>query len=185
MAEILLTGAAYFRSGAAWSEEQVGNAWAGGPVPSVLRYTFQAPSVGARSVSLSFTKWYLETGSKIPLRFFIGTDPESHIDADSTFPYTGDLTVQSDGTTMTGSGEIRLLPGRTYYLWLFPAEGSYGIYSWENAAAVFTSSGASGGARIGADKKLHLCAIGQEDGSKRLYLPCVYDAAAGQWKLQS
>lgn len=186
MAEITLAGAEYFRSGAEWYYEHAGNAWSGDtPVPSVLRYSFSAPSVGARTVTLSVTGWYLETGNYIPLRFYIGTSDSSHIDADSTFEYIGELDIQSDSVTMAGGGEIMLLPGKTYYLWIFPADGNYGIYSWENAVAALVTSGAAGGARIGADKKRYLCAIGQPGGGKKLYLPCVYDAAAGNWKLQS
>lgn len=186
MAEIVLNNPEYFRSGESWPYAQVGNALSGSKaVPSVVRYSFKAPAAGARAVSLSFSKWYLETGAKVPLRFYIGTDPDSHIDADGSFPYTGELSVPESGPTIDGIGQILLLPGKDYYLWVFPSDGNFGIYSWENAQAAFISSGASGGGRIGADKKLHLCAIGQPDGSKKLYLPCVYDAAAGKWKLQS
>jgi hypothetical protein len=186
VAEIVLNNPEYFRSGESWPYAQVGNALSGSKaVPSVVRYSFTAPPTGARSVSVSFTKWYLETGNRVPLRFFIGTDPEDHIDADGSYPYTGELTVPASGPSIDGSGDILLLPGKAYYLWVFPSDGNFGIYSWENAEAAVTASGSAGGARIGADKKLHLCAIGQPDGSKKLYLPCVYDAAAGKWKLQS
>ncbi len=186
MAEVVLSGAKYYRSGSEWYYAHVGNAMSGGtPVPSVVRYSFVAPPIGARSVSVSFTKWYLGTGNRLALRFFIGVDPTDHIDADQTYPFTGDVAIQSDGVTMSGNGEVLLTPGKTYYLWVFPAETSFGIWEWENAIATLVTSGAAGGARIGADKKRYLCAIGQSDGSKRMYLPAVYDAAAGKWKLQA
>lgn len=186
MAEIILTDLTPYRSGEEWYYKHVGNAMEDSmPVPSVVRYSFTAPSVGARKVTLSITGSYLETGNPISLRFHISTSATSHIDADSTFEYTGNLDIQSDGVTMAGGGEFMLLPNKTYYLWIFPNDARFGLYGLGNAAAVLVTSGVAGGVRIGADKKLHLCAIGQKDGSKKLYLPCIYNAAAGKWKLQS
>lgn len=144
MATITLSDVKYFRSGAEHKYAQIGNAWSGGAIPTTARYSFVAPSVGATSVSFSMTSWYLYAGSFIDLRFFIGTDPNSHIDADSTYEYTGDLTIDSTNYIISGSADILLLPGQTYYLWVFPAEAKYGIYSCEKAVAILETSGAAG-----------------------------------------
>lgn len=141
MATITLSDVKYFRSGAVYLLAQIGNAWSGGAIPTTARYSFIAPSAGATSVSFSMTGWYLSAGSLIALRFFIGTDPNSHIDADSTYEYTGDLTIDS---TISGSADILLLPGQTYYLWVFPANQDYGLYSCEAAVASIETSGAAG-----------------------------------------
>lgn len=188
MAEITLSGAVHYRYGQEYSVRLVGcGLESGSPFSLVARYTFTAPRTGARHLALSFTGWYVEVGSKIPLRFFIGTDPEGYEQADTSYPYSGELTIQSDGTTMAGTADILLLPGKTYYLWLFPGSGELGYYGWleERIVGLLDASGAAGGARIGEDKKLYLAAIGQPDGSKKLYLPCVYDTSSGKWKLQS
>lgn len=141
MATITLTDAVHYRDSLEFAYDMVGNGWESslnGPLPTVARYAFSVPGVGASAVSLAFTKWYLETGQKIALRFYIGTDPESHINANPTYEYSGELSIQSDGVTIAGSAEVMLLPGRTYYLWIFPAENTYGLYGWLNETMVAT-----------------------------------------------
>lgn len=179
MSAITLLEPKYFRSGQEWDYEQVGNAYsAGKPVPSVLRYKFVAPKLGANYIKLKFSKWYLETGNNVALRFFVGTDPESHIDADGTFPYSGDLPLDDSGTYMLGESKMLLTPGKTYYLWVFPAESTFGVYSWENVEYNLESSGISGVARIGSDAKKYLSTVGG-----KLYIPVICDGSS--WKIQT
>lgn len=173
MATITLSDVTYYRSGATHPYEQIGNALSGGsPVPTVARYSFNAPHAGAQSVSLSITKWYISHGNPIALRFFVGTDASSHIDADSTYEYTGDLTVDSTNKIISGSADILLLPGRTYYLWIFPAEPSYGIYDCENAEAIVETHGSGGLVRIDNGTTLEGYSVYIEDGSEwAMYMP--------------
>lgn len=100
----------------------------------VVRYTIKAPPEGARSVKLTF---HTAGGSgdydtpDVPVRFFIGTDPDSHANAGADAEYLGQLTLGEDWMTLTGSAEIILLPNQTYYVWAFPGLNTWGWYSWD------------------------------------------------------
>ena len=102
----------------------------------VMRFTFTTGSVGAGSISWKMSYIYMYTWAypQIPMRWFIGTDPNSHLNAGAnTAEYTGDVTVHMDTTYnsesyMEGSADIMLMPNTTYYLWLFPAVASQCFY---------------------------------------------------------
>ena len=185
MATITLSDVKYYRSSAEWHYSHIGNAWeSGAACPSTARYTFTAPNVGASSVSFSLKKWYLQTGNYNALRFFIGTSATSHMNADSTYEYTGDLTVDTTNTIISGSANILLIPGKTYYLWVFPSEAKYGIYGCENAVATLETSGAAGLARIGNGSTYdgYMAYIGN-GSSFDMYIPYVGNGSG--WDLYS
>lgn len=130
MAVIELTEPVFYMGGKSGVSRVVGNDFQNNAIVSrVARYTFVAPETGAQRVSLT-----LHTGTHdggwIPLRFFIGTDPESHGNAGIHSEYTGELVLGEDYLTFTGEAEILLIPGATYYLWVFPASEQYGYYGW-------------------------------------------------------
>lgn len=190
MAAIQLSVPEFYAKGIGGSSALVGNDYGTADGFRVARYTFTAPATGAAHVELKFTGLGATDGIKVPsLRFFIGTDPDSHALAGPDDPYTADLTREDSANSYLGSADMLLIPNATYYLWVFPAKLEYAFVYWHRYTdaehASLESSGHAGAARIGAEGKRYLCAIGQADGSKRLYLPCVYDAAAGEWKLQS
>lgn len=101
----------------------------------VARYTFTSPASGASHVDVVFLDPYLGGGSYPNLRFFIGTDPDSHANAGAGSTYTGDLTFSIETVfTYKGSADIMLLPNTAYYLWVFPADTTYGWWHWNGNA---------------------------------------------------
>jgi hypothetical protein len=140
MATIDLGTPLYYRGGKGGVSTLVGidDVVNGAPVTRVARYTFQAPAPGASGISLSFTGAF-QTGAggeKIALRYFVGTDPDSHADAGAAYEYTGDLIMDANTLTFTAAADFRLLPGKTYYLWVFPAASTYGWYYWATSATM-------------------------------------------------
>lgn len=113
-----------------------------------VRYTMIAPASGATAISITFTKCKLVDGSTPPLKVYIGTDPNSHADAQKGFAYSFDLTL-SGTETYTGAGNVILLPNQTYYVWVFtnwdPAT-TYGYIDWPNGTSGITAT-TSGGTR--------------------------------------
>ena len=102
----------------------------------VARCIIQAPQEGAYGVTLTIQTSYLEGGENataIPLRFFIGTEPESHANAGPDSVFHGEMTRYTDNNKpiFTGSADIVLLPNQTYYVWIFPGEDKFGWYFWE------------------------------------------------------
>lgn len=114
----------------------------------VVRYTFKTDSYGASSVSWYLKKNYLVTSSAPSLRWYIGTNATSHVNAGvSTTEYSGDVTVTNNQGTYEFSGEadIVLMPNTTYYLWIFPNTTSFRYYNTtELIQAEITSSGSAG-----------------------------------------
>lgn len=105
----------------------------------VARYQFTTPAAGASKISFSITGIELGGGNaSSPLRFYIGTDAESHINAGQDSEYTGEITMSTDGGdyTATGEADIFLMPNTTYYLWMFPGSTTYGWFSWEHCKTV-------------------------------------------------
>lgn len=97
----------------------------------VVRYSFQAPPKGANKISVLFNECY--SGHSVAnLRFFIGTDPESHADAGADYPFTGELTAifSKDVYSYSGEADIILLPNQTYYLWVFPSTKTLAWMYW-------------------------------------------------------
>lgn len=129
MATIQLTEALFYKDGTSGVSAVVGYETG---ERRVVRYTFTAPNVGAQKVSLTLHTAGLQSGSHNPLRFHIGTEPDSHANAGNDYEMTGELILQTDGVAFKGSADILLLPGATYYLWVFPAQDSFGWYSWQD-----------------------------------------------------
>lgn len=105
------------------------------------------------------------------LRFFIGTDPNSHLNAGVNSEYHGEATAvrQSDGTYTITSETINivLLPNTTYYLFIFPGFASYGAYTWEVPVSQvsLTFDGGAGVVRIKeADQELITVPMVKKDG---------------------
>lgn len=139
--ELESTGAVFYKDGEEVSSRVVG---VESKVNRVARYSLTAPAEGANHIDITFYSNGLSAGSKIPVRFFIGTDETSHANAGADAEYTGELTLASDGETFTGAADILLLPGVTYYVWFFPGSTAYGYYSWygSGVSTLVTSGGA-------------------------------------------
>jgi hypothetical protein len=125
-----LTERLYHRTGRPGATRLVGNDEGNEYGRRVVRYTFTAPASGASVVKLTIKNVVFGDGEHIPLRFYLGFDPEDHANAGPDDIYTGDLTAGEDGASFTGTARLILLPGKTYYLWVFPATDSYGYYWW-------------------------------------------------------
>lgn len=97
----------------------------------VARCKFTAPASGATGINISIYSSGKGGGSHIPIKFYIGTDPNSHANAGSESTATGTLTLGDDWMTFTGNASMLLIPNQVYYLWIFPGSDSYG---WYNAA---------------------------------------------------
>lgn len=139
----------FYNDGKPGGNPVVGNGWnttLGTIAIRTARYTLPVPAQGAQKVRLTFNTNGKTAGEHIPIRFFIGTDPDSHKTANGSYPYTGELTIGSDWMTFTGEADILLIPGQTYYLWLFPGTSNYGAYYWERSGYDNTveTSGAGG-----------------------------------------
>lgn len=111
----------------------------------VCRIKFTAPSSGATSVKLTWYTSGLGAGNKIPILFYIGTSPDSHVNAGPGYENMGKVTVTSDAVTYVGSADILLIPNQTYYLWLFPGADTFGWYNAirVNYTSTLTTSGAA------------------------------------------
>lgn len=132
MSVITLTEPLFYKAGVSGVSRVVGNDLQDNAIVSrVVRYAFTVPQSGARKVSLTLYSG-THDGSWIPLRFFVGTDPDSHANANMDYEYTGDLVLQEDYLTFIGQADIVLVPGKTYYLWVFPASKDYGYYGWHS-----------------------------------------------------
>lgn len=124
----------------------------------VVRFTFTTDALGASHVSWYLENNYLASSNAPALRWYIGTDPESHANAGaSTDVYNGDVTAATSGgtTTLAGSAGMVLLPNKTYYLWIFPSVAAYGYYNLtERQQARVTPTGGAGLVYIDTDGKL-------------------------------
>lgn len=169
MAEIKFPAAAgtqgvdFYASGSKASSRVVGSYTSDGErVNRIARYTFQAPPEGAMGVSLLFNTGGLESGSVVPIRFYIGTDPDSHINAWDSSPYTGELSFNQNDNTFTGEAKILLLPNTVYYLFVFPATKTFGYYTWykygEPVGLILTTKESAG-----------VVYVGNKDGEKEMY----------------
>ena len=144
----------------------------------VARYSFKTDSVGASKVSWEIGGNSVGGGTRPPLRWYITTDPNSHINAGvSTAAYHGTVSVKNVGgyDVFSGSADIVLLPNTTYYLWIFPNTTTYGFYYLGGTdKATVTTSGAAGLAGIGDGTKVDAYQIGVGTGSTfDLYMPYV------------
>lgn len=138
MAAITLSSPQFFQAGTMVPGKVVGVVNSN----RVARYSFTSPATGATSVSLNFTRmWYGEGEQPTSFNFYIGTDPNSHVNAGATSTSTGKVTIASNGTDFAGSADVLLLPNTTYYLFVFPATTAYGWYYWEGDAAMSAEGG--------------------------------------------
>lgn len=97
----------------------------------IARYTLRTGAAGASRVELSFTENWKGAGTTPELfYFYIGTDPQSHANADPTYPRTGAVNRLGTTCNYTGQASVVLLPNTTYYLWLFPATTTFGWVQW-------------------------------------------------------
>lgn len=140
MATIILSNPVFYNNGTSGASAAVG--YANG-VNRNVRYTLIPPATGANHVDLTFTGSPADNTNPT-LRFYIGTSPTSHTNAGSGAAYTGTLSRQSNGT-YTGSADIILTPGTTYYVWVFPSTATYGWANWNRGteAARAVTSGAA------------------------------------------
>lgn len=141
MATITLSNPLFYKAGSSGVSEVVGYE---DNSRRVARYTFTAPSTGATGISLNIPTAGKGAGSHISIKYYIGTDPSSHANAGAESAATGTLTIGSDWLTFTGEASILLIPGATYYLWIFPGEDTFGWYQWwSSKTATLTTSGAA------------------------------------------
>lgn len=122
----------------------------------IVRYEFTAPSGGAGRVQLEITKTLYLSGSNAQYHdfvFYIGTSSTSHVNANSTSPYTGTLTMTqaTDGSsysTFTGEANVTLNSDTKYYVWIFSISEAntdrYTNYGFGEAVATVTTTGAAG-----------------------------------------
>ncbi len=174
----------FYRNGVSGASRIVGNDMGDSTGRRVARYTFQAPATGASEETLTFHIAGLSDGSHIPIRFFIGTEPDSHINAGPESGYTGELTLAGDWMSFSGEAAKLLMPGKTYYLWVFPGEDSFGFYSWgrTNYTSTLEATGAACGVSVVKAEALvpHLLCVVR--GGK-LWLCAPYVCRGGQLHL--
>lgn len=172
-------GVEYYIGGESGASRVVGNDYRDGAVVNrVVRYTITPPAIGASKVSLFFNVGGLSDGTAVGLRYYIGKDPNSHINAWGDSEYTGELVRSADGYSFTAELSFLLIPGITYYLFVFPAEKAYGYYSWYRYGNnVGLSIGLSGGAgivyvgNIDGSVDMYQIYVGNSDGGADLRLP--------------
>lgn len=154
----------------------------------VIRYKFTAPAEGANT--LSFTKKNVSvyndsiSPSTENLRFYITDSESSHINAGEGSVYHGTVTV-ADGTVTGYIEDLILLPGKTYYLYIFPGFSSHGLYAFNYPNEItLTLGGASGLAWIYiAESFVVILLFIYIQGEWKLAIPYVHDGQ--MWKLCS
>ncbi len=161
MAQIYLGRPVFYRRGESGMSAVVGIE---NHMARIARYEITAPSIGASSVSIRFVGWSDAGGTRPSyLRYYIGTDPSSHTDANANSPYT--CRLSRSGSAFVGSADIVLLPSTRYYVWVFPDDFStYGWMYWSigaqdgkmetSGAAASVLSGSNG--TLGSSHTLHL-----------------------------
>lgn len=138
MAVITLSSPSFFRNGVGGVSKVVG---VESTYNRVARYSFTAPQTGAGALTLSFRDMYFGSGTQPDsFRFYIGTDPDSHINAGADGECTGIVQARDD-TSFSGSAQVLLLPDTTYYLFVFPNASRFGWYYWEGTAALEVTGG--------------------------------------------
>lgn len=173
MAAIDLSNVLFYKGSSSGTSAVVGNDWENDAViRRVARYTIQAPAEGASQVSLAFTANAFGDGSYIKLRFYIGTDPGSHVNAGADAAYTGEFTMDATYLKFTADAAVRLLPNVTYYLWIVPAVDTYGWYHWPNGINSEMNADGSAGA-------VQICI----NGEMTTAIPRIY--SGGEWKYPS
>lgn len=148
MPSITLSQPAFFRNGAGGASKVVG---VESGCNRVARYSFTSPPSGASSAAVSVSGMWFGSGTRPDsFRFYIGTDPLSHINAGADSPRTGLLQGQS-ATAFSGTAQVLLLPNTDYYLFVFPNSAAFGWYNWEGSAALTLSGGSCSIPTVSAD----------------------------------
>ena len=125
----------------------------------VVRYTLTldagecATHLSIDMDSGNYTQWgdytsegWKDVNDETSLYFYIGTDPDEFVNAgyDQVSRATGKVTMVYRGGygieenlswNMTLSGDVLLVPGVTYYLWVYPGYTSYGYFTWYDTGA--------------------------------------------------
>ena len=141
MSQINFTESVFYKDGVPGQSKVVG--FESG-VTRVARYTFVAPQTGGTALNFLLDGVSKGSGMDIPIRFAISSDPESHCNAGANSPYTGAVALQLWNYTAQGEAQFRLIPGKTYYLWLLPGENTWGWY-YVPATGTVTITGVSQG----------------------------------------
>lgn len=135
MAEIVSTGAAFYRGGVYHSDNRNMAGWEGaGSTPNIARYTFKTDASGALSLSFKTDNNHLAYGSGGPyLNFSISSGESDYVGATWSTPGLG---VYRNGG---GTASVQLLPNTQYYLWLHPSYGGYSLWSVGSGVKITTS----------------------------------------------
>ncbi len=153
----------------------------------VARYPILSPAEGASHIDITFYTQGLSDGTQIPVRFYIGTDPDSHINAGAESEYHGVLTLNSAGDTFTGSADVLLLPNTQYYLFFFPGQDKYGYYRWYGSSIGASAMETTGGAGLvqidttGAGLEPYQVYIDTTGAGFELYMPYIDNGSS--WEL--
>lgn len=102
-------------------------------LPRNVRYTFTAPATGASGVSLRFQGSAGSGTTPDRLRFAFTTDPTAYAAANWNTQGNGVITRISGGYAYEGSASVLLLPGLTYYLFIWPDTSTFGWVRWYTA----------------------------------------------------
>ena len=150
----------------------------------VVRYKFRTPTQGASKLSWTMIEaesYYI--GADESLRFFVGTDPNSHVNAGQGSAFHGTATATKDGSTYTITGEANglvLLPDTDYYLFIFAGYSTIGYWGWWqylNGMSVYLD-GAAGVVRIKeGDKVLTTLPMAKENG---VFVPLAATIKSGE-----
>lgn len=148
MANITLSSPEFYAAGTSGVSSVIGY---GDSQNRVVRYAFTTPSDGGSKFSFSFTNVSVYNGfnnvtPEESLRFYIGSNVSSHVNAGASSEYSGAAVVTAIGSgyTVSGEVEIKLDPDATYYLWLFPSTTYWGLFNWTSAVASAEVIGAQG-----------------------------------------
>lgn len=174
-----LTDPTYFRGGAAQTTFMRLGIEYTNKLKSVVRYTLTLGqeetashlhidfNTGAEILFGDYAAVSYYSAGKLPLYFIIGTDPEEYASAGvaTVASANGTVTMARASGSVSGEdlrfnasldGDVLLLPGGTYYLWLFPGyeDTPWGYWHWYDSGGtdweyMITLSGGAGLANIG------------------------------------
>ena len=107
-------------------------------LPRNVRYTFTAPESGSSAVSLRFQGSAGAGTTPDRLRFAFTTDPTAYAAANWNTQGNGVITRISGGYAYEGTASVLLLPGLTYYLFIWPDTSTFGWVRWYTAEGYST-----------------------------------------------
>ena len=175
MAEIKTTARKFFQNGSATSSNIVGYT-PSNSTSYVVRYTFSTDSLpqGASTLRLpvktgTTDDWGL-VGTLTAYRFKVTTSDTSHINANPTTDYDGNVGFTSYGGSYFLSipkTSVILQPNTTYYLYIFPGEAKYGYFYNRDSTLELILEGAAGGVQI------------RDGGKVETFQPWIY--TSGTW----